>query len=128
MSTQLFAPHSVATSDTNSIDPRSWRALMSRGSSTSRKIVMSDSIGRSTKQVKLLKNLVFLSMQQKFTHMRFPCPQGGRELHRAPHLLQHPLPSSPAPLTGAGRGGGEPQTRSCRHIYAITLPRRGCTS
>src|SRR5262249_16030015 len=78
MSTQLFAPHSVDTSDTNSIDPRSWRALMSRGSSTSRKIVMSDSIGRSTKQVKLLKNLVFLSMQQKFTHMRFPClPCGG---------------------------------------------------
>src|SRR5262249_39070308 len=44
MSTQLFAPHNVAANDTNSIAARSCRALMSRGSRTSRKIVISVSI------------------------------------------------------------------------------------
>src|SRR5271169_6855868 len=78
ISTQLLLPHRVATSAMNSISARSWRALKSRGSRTSRKMEISDSMTSSLRIRKPVQNQLLLLTQQPVTHPRFPCPQGGR--------------------------------------------------
>src|SRR6516162_3869919 len=78
MSTQDFAPHKVAASPMNSIAERSWRALKSRGSRTSRKIEISVSMQALPNQESLLQNQLFLPGQYGSTQMRFPYLRGGQ--------------------------------------------------
>jgi hypothetical protein len=78
MSTQLLPPHRVAASAMNGISARSCRALKSRGSRTSRRMVISDAITGSLRIRKPLQNQLILLTQQPTTHTRFPCLQGGR--------------------------------------------------
>src|SRR5208283_5078995 len=76
MSTQVLAPHNVAASATNSIAAKSCRALKSRGSRTSRKMVISDC---TTGSLRIRKPL---QTQQPLLIRDSPAFSLGRRRHR----------------------------------------------
>src|SRR4030081_1086682 len=75
--TQLLAPHSVAARVKNNTVPTGCRALMSRGSRTSRRIEMKDCIGPPPQRESHNRISQIVIRKTGFTHMQSPCPERG---------------------------------------------------
>src|SRR5208283_5679412 len=80
MSTQDFAPHKVAIKEMNSIEAQSCRALKSRGSRTSRRIVISVCIQASPNQEASSRILFYLQRNTPILICDSPAPRGRRPL------------------------------------------------
>ena len=82
ISTQFLAPHSVAISATNNMDAQSCRAFRSRGSRTSRKIVIrarteTSRIEKSPKESLLIRSATNYFLKEDIYSCAIPLPRKG---------------------------------------------------